>query len=250
MDNIEVVLADTKDSGNIGSVCRGMKNMGIRKLVLVGDRPYDEGRISTLAVHAADIYADAVRFPDLAGATAESIFTVGITRRRGRWRKYRSFSPEELAAKLLDSGEGTISLVFGKEEHGLTDSQLKLCDAAVHIPASPAFPSLNLSHAVQIILYVIFREFSAAGRGEEPSGKGPESEKAGYAGATRTEVDGAAASAVDDLEGIGFFTLTGKEEMRIFLRDLLARAGPDIREVERFTGLFAKIRDLKLHRRE
>jgi tRNA/rRNA methyltransferase len=245
MDNIEVVLADTKDSGNVGAVCRGMKNMGVRRLALAGDRPYDDERIVTLAVHAADVYADAVRFPDLKSAVTDSILTVGVTRRRGRWRKYRSFTPEELAKKLLDFGEGTVSLVFGNEEHGLTDGELKACDAAVHIPSSPDFPSLNLSHAVQLVLYVIFREFSAAGGGSVR-----EKEYAPSSAAAREVVDRAVSSAVDDLEAIGFFTLTGREEMHIYLRDLLARAHPDIREAERFAGLFTKIRDLKLHRRE
>jgi tRNA/rRNA methyltransferase len=238
MDDIEVVLADTKDSGNLGAVCRCMKNMGVKRLVLVGDRPYDDARVMTVAVHASDVYADALRYPDLESATAQSLLTVGVTRRRGRWRKYRSYTPEELAAKLLDFGKGRISLVFGNEEHGLTDPQLKACDAALHIPTSPDFPSLNLSHAVQIVLYVMYREFRTAGE--------PDTE----AGADREAVDRAVSSAVEDLEGIGFFTLTGKEEVYIFLRDLLARAHPDLRDVERFARLFTKIRDLKLHRGE
>lgn len=254
MNSIQVVLADTKDSGNIGAVCRCMKNMEVRRLVLVGDRPYDDRRVVTLAVHAADVYTDAVRYPDLKSAVADSIITVGVTRRRGRWRKFRSFTPEELARKLIDFGEGTVSLVFGNEEHGLTDGELEACDTAVHIPASPEFPSLNLSHAVQIILYVIYRELQQVKVGEpsrelrDPGDNGEADD--GTAGTTREAVERAVSGIADDLEAIGFFTLTGREEMHLFLRDILARAHPGEKEVERFAKLFSKIRDLKIHRPE
>lgn len=240
MNDLQIILANTDDGGNIGAVCRCMKNMGIGRLTLVGGREYDTNRISVLAVHAFEVYQNAQRTAGLEEAAAGSVLTVGVTRRRGRRRKYRSLTPEELAERLAELPAGEVSLVFGNEEHGLTDEELKVCDTAVHIPSSPEFPSLNLSHAVQVVLYVLFRRFAG-----EQSGGGAAEDAAGI---PRRELDVLVDSIAGDLGSIGFFTLTGREEMHIFLRDLFARAGLTPKEAGRLQRIFRKIRDLKLHR--
>lgn len=92
-DRIEIVLVDTQDGANIGSVCRAMKTMGLTRLTIVGGRTYDEDRVRTLALHAADIWENAKRCSTLEEALSSSIFTVGATRRRGKFRKMSSYSP-------------------------------------------------------------------------------------------------------------------------------------------------------------
>ena len=157
LNRVQIVLVETQDGANIGSVCRAMKTMGLERLVIVGDREYDENRVRTLALHASDLWENAKRVPTLDEALKDSILSVGATRRRGKFRKMSSFSPEQLAEKISSMPEGIISIVFGRESDGLRDDEVNKCAAIVTIPTSEKFPSLNLSQAVQIISYALFQ---------------------------------------------------------------------------------------------
>ena len=87
LKNIKIVLVDTQDGANIGSCCRAMKTMGITRLVITGNRVYDDDRVRTLALHAQDLWDQAERCKTLDEALKDSIFTVGATRRHGKFRK-------------------------------------------------------------------------------------------------------------------------------------------------------------------
>ncbi|RKX77991.1 MAG: RNA methyltransferase [Spirochaetes bacterium] len=236
--NIKVILVSPRDGTNVGAVCRAMKTMGLNRLEIVKGKELDILRVATLAVHAKDVYDQAVFSDSLEHAISDSVLSAGITRRRGKWRKYFSLTPEELARKIIDTGNGTISLVFGNEEHGLTNEELSLCNLAVTIPSSPQFPSLNLSHAVQIITYIIYRESIRAMGG-----------MGNFHPIDHAELKKLTATVTDCLEEIGFFTLTGKDEMGRFIRDIFARALLDKKEAERVVKIFKKIRGLKSRRR-
>jgi tRNA/rRNA methyltransferase len=230
LEQIQIVLVRPESGSNVGAVCRAMKTMGISALIIVDPGALDEERVKTLAIHAWDIYKQRREYQTLDGALTSSVLSLGITRRRGRFRKYISLLPEEAADKAAQIGAGTVSLVFGNERTGLTDEELNQCDAAVHIPSSPAFPSLNLSHAVQIMTYALFRA------AEQKEGR--------YHPVTREILEEVTGSMVNSLESIGFFSLTGKDEMHRYFRDLLARAAPDEREAERMKEIFKKIAGL------
>ncbi len=143
LERVTIVLVDPQDGANVGAVCRAMKTMGLSKLTIVGEREYSEERVKSLAVHASDLWDNHRRYPTLAESVAESILVVGATRRRGRRRKYFTLFPEQLAERINQTGEGEISIVFGRESDGLTDAELALCHIGVKIPTSDAFPSLN-----------------------------------------------------------------------------------------------------------
>ena len=198
LERIRIVLVDTQDGANIGSVCRAMKTMGITDLAIVSDREYDEDRVRTLALHAADVWENAKRFHTLQEALEGSIFTVGATRRRGKFRKLSAYSPEQLSEKISTLPEGRISIVFGRESDGLRDDEVALCSSVVTIPTSPLFPSLNLSQAVQIICYTLFRNALVYEPGlvSIPHGKARESAK----------------EMSDHLENIGYFKMADEEK--------------------------------------
>ena len=120
-DRIEIVLVETQDGANIGSVCRAMKTMGLTHLAIVGDKEYDDNRVRTLALHASDLWENAKRYKTLDEALSGSIFTVGATRRRGKFRKMSSYSPLQLSEKIKTLPEGKVSIVFGRESDGLRD---------------------------------------------------------------------------------------------------------------------------------
>ena len=250
MENIQVILVRPDEDANIGAVCRAMKNMGLKRLVLVTDRQIDENRVRTLAIHAFDIFTSAVRYSGLEPALRTSVLSAGMTRRTGKRRKYVSFTPEELAERIYnlrdgspDSGGGPdeISLIFGNEEHGLTDEELACCDTAVHIPSSPEFPSLNLSHAVQIVAYELAKKLSAQPRTGRTSACPDLS--AFVPPLSRQQLAGYIEDITGSLRQMGFFSfsgLEGKEDTGRFFRDILARAGISEGEVRRLRAIFSK----------
>lgn len=228
-ETIYVVLVHPEESGNIGSACRAMKTMGITRLRVVDPVEYDEERIRYMAVHAADVWDGVEFFDTLDPALADCAFSAGISRRRGKRRKYFAMSPENLADRIAQLGQGPVALVFGNEQHGLTHEELAACDVAVRIPSSPEFPSLNLSHAVQIIAYALFRQ---------------RVESRAYSPIDRTAQDELSVSICESLRQIGFFTFAESDETERFLREIVARAGLTRKESVRLDNLFKKIRSL------
>jgi tRNA/rRNA methyltransferase len=121
------------------------------------------------------------------------------------------------------------ALVFGNEITGLTDEELERCHVAVTIPSSPDFPSLNLSHAVQIIAYEVYRRFHAA------------SGKRFYTPISGERLDSMVDHITSSLKSIGFYKLVTPEEMGRFFRDIFARAALSRRESDRIRTIFSKI---------
>lgn len=157
MENLTVVLVGVRNAGNIGSAARAMKNMGVRRLALVDPVPFDTPEAHKLAWGAEEILRGAEVPPSLAEAIAGCVLAVGTTRRRGRRRRpvadLREAAPRIAAA----TGRGRVALVFGREDKGLDNDELSLCQAAVSIPASRGMPSLNVAQAVMVVLYELFR---------------------------------------------------------------------------------------------
>jgi tRNA/rRNA methyltransferase len=231
---IKIILSHPDEAGNVGAICRAIKTMGITRLAIIGARDLDVAIVRRLSVHAFDVFERAERFDTLEEALEGSVLSAALTRRRGKKRKAFSILPEELAEKAGSIGEGTLALVFGNEEHGLSSGDVKLCNLAVHIPTSPEFPSLNLSHAVQIITYELYRRVKPA---------------APYQVIPRQRLDEITDAAALTLKSIGFFVLTGDEAMKEFIRDILGRASLSESEARRVKKLVTKIRNLSLKKR-
>lgn len=227
---------EPQDPGNVGAVCRAMRTMGFSQLRIVGRtrEDFDENRVRTLALHARDLYEQAAYFSDLPAALMDVSLAIGITRRTGKFRKYFSLLPEQLAEHLSQSGEEPAALVFGRESDGLTDRELDCCNAAVGIPSSPAFPSLNLSHAVQIITYTLYRSY-------HPS-------QTGHRGIDRERLLDLEHTVTGSLDSIGFFKQNEKDEVGRFFRDIFARSLISDHEAFRLKKMFRKIAALKIHR--
>lgn len=229
MSRFSVVLCRAGEAGNVGSACRAMKTMGIVNLVLADCPSYDEARIATMAVHAYDVYEGAARFGSLEEALMGFSLSAGFTRRRGGRRKSHSLSVREFARGLYP-GSGRAALVFGNEKDGLSDAELALCSRAVHIPSSDAFPSLNLAQAVQVACHEMFSAALESEGGRDGSADP----------APRALTDSASSDIVRALASLGFFSKTGDEACRFFLRDMIERAGLGIGELDYFRKLFLK----------
>ena len=228
LHDIKVILCQVSEGGNVGAVCRAMKNMGISELRLVAPQPLILEQIHTLAVHSWDIWENARIFNSLAEAAADCSIVVGTTRRRGRLRKSVSMTPRVLAAWLAER-PGPAAIVFGSERTGLEDPELDLCNAASHIPVSETHPSLNLSHAVQIYAYELFLALEQ----QNPV-------KGDWQAMNHGEAAALSGSITDTLESYGFYKHPVKEEQTRFLRDVISRAGLTEREGRYFRDIVTK----------
>ena len=232
LSDIVIILCRASEPGNVGAVCRVMKNMGLSQLRMVAPLPLDEAPLLARAVHAEDIWRNARFFDTLADASADCSLVAGTTRRRGRKRKNATMDPRALAAWLKDRADGSIAplaLVFGNERTGLDDDELNLCNIASHIPVSEAFPSLNLSHAVQIYAYELFLAFG-----------GTADVKGECVPLTHAAADELTADITGVLAGLGFYKHPGREEQTRFLRDLICRAALTEKEGRYLKDIFAK----------
>jgi tRNA/rRNA methyltransferase len=156
MKNFCIVLAGPQSSGNVGSVARAMKNTGFSKLDLVNPCDYMNNEAWSMACKADDVLKNATVHTDLRECVKDSGLIVGTTRRMGRGR-YPVMTLKEAAPKILEMGRNNaVSLLFGREDRGLLNDEIPLCDMLVEIPTAPEYPSINLSHAVFIVCYELF----------------------------------------------------------------------------------------------
>ena len=180
LDHITIILQRPRFPENIGAAARAMRNMGIRRMIVVEPESYELSRVLKMATHvAANVVQEIQIAQDLREALSPFHMVVGTTARLGGEREVVQ-SPSQMAGRLISlSRENTIAIVFGPEDRGLSNEGLRLCHELVNIPTAE-FSSLNLAQAVMVICYELF----TAG-GNRPSAE-PNAPRL----ATRHELDG------------------------------------------------------------
>ena len=165
LKNISIVLHRPRYPENIGAAARAIRNMGIGRLVVVDALNCDLTKICRMATHAAlDVVEQMEVYDSLEAALADFNFVVGTTARLGGQRKVVS-SPSKLGSKLYSiSHDNRIAILFGPEDRGLSNLDIRFCDLLVNIPTAE-FSSLNLAQAVMIVCYELF-SFSRGRPGE------------------------------------------------------------------------------------
>lgn len=247
LNNIVIVLDHPDESRNIGAACRAMANNDISELRIVGNKAdYDIEHIHVLAIHAGPIFDKAHFYNSITEATEDCSICAGTTRRRGK-KRGKLLLPEEFAdmadditgAPVVSTGSttevgGKVAVIFGNERTGLTDEQLDQCNLGVTIPSSDNFGSLNLSHAVQIMSYHLFRRALLQKKGEYR----------GYTPLTLERVDRTVQNITDNMQKIGFFKMPGREDMENFWRSILSRASLSEGEAQYLEKTFSKMAGL------
>jgi TrmH family RNA methyltransferase len=153
---VRIILIDPSHPGNIGSVARAMKNMGVTDLVLVRPRSFPHAESNALAAGADDILANARVVSSVSEAVADCGFVAGTTS-RPRSYYWEFTTPRDLAGRLVGLPEDNrAALLFGSERYGLGTDDLQYCNVLVRIPANPEYCSLNLAMSVQLLTYEIF----------------------------------------------------------------------------------------------
>lgn len=156
LGNVAIVLHCPHFPENIGAAARVVKNMGLGRLVVVSPVDCDLTRILRMATHTAEDVVLAMEVhDDLREALSPYRYAVGTTARTGSHRQTVR-NPRSLAREVVPiSRNNPIAILFGPEDRGLTNDDLKYCDALVTIPTAH-FSSLNLAQAVMVMAYELF----------------------------------------------------------------------------------------------
>ena len=155
--NVAIVLVQPNIPENIGAAARAMCNMGLRRLIVVDPPRCDLTRVCKMATHAAlDVVEEMEVFARLDEALQGFGYVVGTTARRGGQRQVIG-DPARLAEMLAPmTAENEVAILFGPEDRGLTNEDLRVCHSVATIPTAD-FSSLNLAQAVMVVCYELFR---------------------------------------------------------------------------------------------
>ena len=156
MQPIRVILVRTTHAGNIGSVARAMKTMGLTELYLVEPKSFPDKEANIMASHADDVLDNAVVVSSLDEALADCqlIFATSARQREIDWPVVTPRAAAEHAqAYAQQSPQAKVAVLFGAERTGLLNVELQRAHYHIVIPANPDYASLNLAQAVQVIAY-------------------------------------------------------------------------------------------------
>lgn len=230
LENVSIVLVEPQSSGNVGSVARAMKNTGLSDLVLINPCDYANNDAYSMACKADDVLTSARVFPDLPGYLKTTGVIVGTTRRMGRLR-YPLLTLEEAVPRILELAQkNNVSILFGREDRGLENEEIPLCDILLEIPANESYGSLNLSHAVFIVCWSLFTAKFA---------KSP-----AVTVAPREEVEKMYVHMEEALRSIGYGDKGGEYLLDTILRSfrrLFGRTGLMQKEVNMLRGVFTQV---------
>jgi tRNA/rRNA methyltransferase len=238
MKNISIVLYKPKYAGNIGSVARAAKNMGISNIMVVGTAGFDREEMQQRSTHlAADVLDKIQYFEHIDEGLGSFNYIVGTTARLGKARG-PFLSPRTVAGKITDiSRKNKVALLFGPEDTGLSNDELRYCHAVVTIPTSREFTSLNLSHAVMILCYEIFFASSTAAKEVTPKL------------ALSAELEGMYGQIKTLLAQSGFLNPENPDYWMMHLRRFFTRAGLLSREVKIIRGICRQLEWYAQHKK-
>jgi tRNA/rRNA methyltransferase len=225
LDHIAVVLHRPQIPENIGAAARAMNNMGLRRLILSAPENYDLSRVVKMATGSSiDIIERMEVYDDLEHALGPFNFVAGTTARTGSHRPSMT-SPRALAVELSAISElNHAALLFGPEDRGLANADLRVCHTIVRIPTS-GFSSINLAQAVMILCYELMM---ASG---EPAERSIPRLADGF------ELEGMYSHLKEVLLKIGFIDRQNPDHWMLNLRRFFSRIQLRAREVRVIRGI-------------
>jgi tRNA (cytidine32/uridine32-2'-O)-methyltransferase len=234
LENVRIVLVNTSHPGNIGSVARAMKTMGLTELCLVAPLQYPHDKAFEMASGAADILDQAMVVETLDEAIADCTLVVG-TSARMRTIPWPLLTPSKLAHTMRqEPATSQMAVLFGREQSGLSNEELQRCHLHVHIPANPNYSSLNIANAVQVIAYELRM---AMLEGEVNA------DEWDYRLATADEMEKYFAHLEEVLIAIDFLKPNAPRKLMTRLRRLYLRTRPDVMEMNMLRGMLTAIQE-------
>lgn len=235
-DRTRFVLVETSHPGNIGAVARAMKTMGFSQLCLVRPRFPDalqHAEAIAFASGAQDILMSAKVVETIDDALEGCNFAAALSAR------LREFSPPVITPRALASQLGSdqslhSALVFGSERYGLPNDIIEKCNVLINIPANPAYSSLNLAQAAQIVAYE--GRIAASGDALPETVIGFQGDAASIA-----QIDGMYAHLEQALIAIDFLDPENPKKLMPRLKRLFSRTQLETEEVNIIRGIANQI---------
>jgi len=229
---LRFVLVETSRAGNVGSVARAMKTMGFSDLVLVAPRctdPLQDAEAVAFASGAIDVLEGARTVATVAEALEGCNFAAAVS---ARLREFSPpvWSPREFSSHVGDGAELRPALILGNERFGLPNEIVEGCNVLINIPANPAYSSLNLSQAAQVLAYEC--RLAAQGENRTQTGVGFQGEAASLA-----QIEGMYDHLEQALVAIGFLDPANPKKLMPRLKRLFARTGLETEEVNILRGI-------------
>jgi len=236
--DIRIVLVAPSHPGNIGAAARAMKNMALDSLWLVRPKQFPHPEATARASGAGDVLARA-RVVDSLGAALAGCGFIAATTARERDQYFRVADPRAAAARILAGARHSpAAVVFGAERTGLTNEELETAHVLLRIPASEAYPSLNLAMAVQLVAYELYRARAADAAVSEPA----------VPLATAAQMQQLYAHFAQVLEEIDFKDRTESgTHLMSRIRRLLQRAELDHNEANILRGILTAVQNRRRH---
>jgi len=235
--NIRIVLVETSHPGNIGAVARAMKNMCIEQLALVNPKHFPSAEAIARASGADDVLQQARVYQSLDDAIADCHLVVGASARL-RTVQWPQLNPRECAERVTEvAASAPVACVFGRENSGLSNTELERCQYLVNIPSNSDYSSLNLAMAVQVICYELMMSGHVA---EAVADQVPVS-----AG----EMQGLFEHLEQTLGDIGFADPRKSNKLMRRLKRLFYRAQPDADELKILRGILSAAQGRKSAKR-
>jgi len=247
MQDIIVVLHKPRHPGNVGAVARALANFNCGGLRLVGPHCAIDGEARARAKHGRELLLEAQTYDDLTEAVADGnwvVATSGIAGSAALGYLRHPLSPWEFSQALIQRGgrsppAGPLLLLFGPEDSGLSSDELALTEGVVTIPTNPAYPVLNLSQAVVVMLYELSRAMSLDGDGGafEVAGdwRAKPAPRASYQQRSRL------VERVQTIASRVGYRRHKLPRVRVMLRRILARADPSLWDYHTLMGLCRRL---------
>lgn len=226
--SLRIILIGTKDSANVGSTARAMKNFGLSELRLVRPRCRIDERAYALASHAGDVLQNAVVSDRVTEALRGITYVIGTTARPRASERNIVLQPRAAIAALPQQGG---ALLFGPEDSGLSNQDLDRCQAFVTIPTSE-YASINLAQAANILAY----EWFLARQDPADRSSVPATER--NTPAPREEVERMYTQLLDLLHYISYTDGDRAAGVEHIFRRLLDRAQPSVNETAALRGIW------------
>lgn len=159
MSEIQFILVEPAVPGNVGSCARALKTMGYSHLTLVNPCDHISVEAKTFAHGSHDILEKARLVSELSEAIENVDLVIGTTANTQRNARKDFYYPEQIMDHIIENQDtiASVAIVFGREESGLSNEEIRMCDILSTIPIKTRFPSLNLAQSVMLYAYLCAR---------------------------------------------------------------------------------------------
>jgi TrmH family RNA methyltransferase len=229
------VLVRTKAAGNIGAAGRALANMGFADLRLVAPDASADRMASELAAHGREILRHAQRYDDLGAALHDRTLSIGTTCRPGFYRSGAQHLRPAIGELAAGSAQERVAFIFGPEDHGLSNDDLRYCQRLITIPTAPEHSSINLAQSVMLVVYELFMALNSG------AAAGSANRRRLLAPAAVAEIEMMLTRMEKALVAIGFLGDDSAERIMFALRGILGRGALSRRELDILNGIAHQI---------